>query len=101
MKETDNILVVAIRLLSKDRSLRAFADIEIGGWIIHDWRILNFLWAVGLAQDMEGIEPGDFPIYQWQEIQQLIDNHVELETLRAVHNAKRIFSGTNVISEKK
>jgi hypothetical protein len=41
MKEIDRIRVVAIRLLSKDRSLRAFADIEIGGWIIYDWRILK------------------------------------------------------------
>jgi hypothetical protein len=31
---------------------------------------------------MEGIEAGDFPIYQWPEIQQLIDNHVEPGMLR-------------------
>jgi hypothetical protein len=50
---------------------------------------------------MEGIEPGNSPIYQWQEIQQLIDHQVEPAMLIAIHNAKRIFPGSNVICEKK
>lgn len=27
----------------------------------------DFLWAVGSLEDMEGIDPGDFSIYQWPE----------------------------------
>jgi hypothetical protein len=50
---------------------------------------------------MEGIEPGNFPIYPWQEIQQLIDNQVEPAMLRAIHITKRTFPGAIVICEKK
>jgi hypothetical protein len=61
----------------------------------------DFLWAVGSSQDMGEIESGDFPIYQWPEIQQFIDNHVEPAMLRAIHNIKRIFPGTTLICENK
>jgi hypothetical protein len=86
---------VAIELIRQGRAAPLFA-VKIWSNIFRD-----FLWAVGSSQDMEGIEPGDFPIYQWQEIQQLIHDQVEPEKLRATHNAKRIFPGTTVICEKK
>ncbi len=86
---------VATELIRQDRAVPSFA-VKIWSKILQD-----FLWAVGSRQDMEGIDPGDSPIYQWQEIQQLINNNVEPGTLRAVHNTKRIFPGTTVISEKK
>jgi hypothetical protein len=101
MRKIDNIQVVAIRLLPEHRSLRALVDVGIGNWIGHACRIFSFHWAVGSSQDMEGIEPGDFPIYQWQEIQQLIDDQVEPAMLRAIHSTKRIFPGAIVICEKK
>ncbi len=86
---------VAIELIRQGRAAPFFA-VKIWSNILQD-----FLWAVGSLQDMEGIEPGNSPIYQWQQIQQLIDDQVEPEMLRAVHNTKRIFPGTTVICEKK
>ena len=35
------IKVIEIRLLGDDRPIKAFVDVQIGDWIIHDWRILK------------------------------------------------------------
>ena len=35
------IKVVEIRLLNNGKSLRAFCDVRIDGWIIHDFRIIK------------------------------------------------------------
>jgi len=35
----NEIRLIAIRLLSDGRPLKAFADVQVGDWIIHDWRI--------------------------------------------------------------
>lgn len=86
---------VAIELIRQGRAAPFFA-VKIWSNILQD-----FVWAVGSPQDIEGIDTSNLPIYQWQEIQQLIDNHVEPAMLRAVHTTKRIFPGTTVICEKK
>ena len=36
-----NIEILEIRFLPGDRSLRAFCDVKIGDWIVHDFRILK------------------------------------------------------------
>ncbi len=86
---------VAIELIRQGRAAPFFA-VKIWSNILQD-----FLWVVGSPQDMEGIDPGNLSIYQWQEIQQLIDNHVDSAMLRMIHNAKRTFTGAVVICEKK
>jgi DNA-binding cell septation regulator SpoVG len=35
------IKVIEIRPLSDGRSLRAFVDVQVGDWIIHDFRIIR------------------------------------------------------------
>jgi DNA-binding cell septation regulator SpoVG len=35
------IKVIEIRLLNGDRPLRAFVDVQVGDWVIHDWRIIK------------------------------------------------------------
>ena len=35
----DGIEIIEIRIISGDRPLKAFVDVKIGSWIIHDWRI--------------------------------------------------------------
>jgi hypothetical protein len=35
------IKVTEIRLLGDDRPVKAFVDVQIGDWIIYDWRILK------------------------------------------------------------
>jgi len=37
----DTVKVIEIRLLSDGRPLKAFADVQVGDWIIHDWRIIK------------------------------------------------------------
>jgi len=36
-----NVEVIEIRLLSNGRSLKAFVDVQVGDWIIHDFRIIK------------------------------------------------------------
>jgi DNA-binding cell septation regulator SpoVG len=36
-----NIQIIELRLLSGDRPLKAFASVQIGGWTIHDWRVVK------------------------------------------------------------
>lgn len=36
-----NLRVVEIRSLNNGRPLRAFVDIEVEGWVIHDFRIIK------------------------------------------------------------
>lgn len=36
-----NIQIVEIRLLSSNRPLKAFADVQVGDWIIYEWRIIK------------------------------------------------------------
>jgi hypothetical protein len=36
-----NMLVVGIRTLSDGKPLKAFADIQVGNWIIYDFRIVQ------------------------------------------------------------
>jgi hypothetical protein len=36
-----DIRVIEIRPLSDGRPLKAFADVQVGGWIIHDFRIIK------------------------------------------------------------
>ena len=38
MKE---LKVIEIRALNDERPLKAFADVEVGGWIINEWRIIK------------------------------------------------------------
>jgi DNA-binding cell septation regulator SpoVG len=35
------IKVVQIRSLSEGRALRAYADVQVGDWIIYEWRIIK------------------------------------------------------------
>ncbi len=35
------IKVIQIRLLEDDRPVKAYVDVQIGDWIIFDWRILK------------------------------------------------------------
>jgi DNA-binding cell septation regulator SpoVG len=35
------IKIIEFRLLNTDKPLRAFADIQIGDWIIREWRIIK------------------------------------------------------------
>ena len=35
------IKIIQIRLLNDGRSLKAFVDVQIGDWIIHDFRIIK------------------------------------------------------------
>ena len=35
------IKVIELRLLPWDKPLRAFVDIQVGAWIIRDWRIVK------------------------------------------------------------
>jgi hypothetical protein len=35
------IKVIEIRFLNDGRPLKAFADVQVGDWIIHDWRIIK------------------------------------------------------------
>jgi len=37
----DKVKVIQIRPLNDGRSLRAFVDVQIGDWIIHDFRIIR------------------------------------------------------------
>ena len=37
----DEIEVIALRILPGDRSLKAFADVQIGSWTVHDFRIVQ------------------------------------------------------------
>jgi len=36
-----SIRVIQIRPLQDGRTLKAFVDIEVGGWVIHDFRIIK------------------------------------------------------------
>jgi hypothetical protein len=36
------IKVLAVRLIDSGRSVVAFADVWVDGWIIKDWRVLRF-----------------------------------------------------------
>ena len=35
----NEVKIVQIRLLSDGRTLKAYADVQVGDWIIYDWRI--------------------------------------------------------------
>ena len=35
------IKIIQIRLLNDGRSLKAFVDVQVGDWIIHDFRIIK------------------------------------------------------------
>jgi len=35
------VKVIEIRVLNDGRSLKAFADVKIGDWIIHDFRVIK------------------------------------------------------------
>jgi len=35
------IKIIQIRLLNDGRSLKAFVDVQIGDWIIHDFRVIK------------------------------------------------------------
>jgi DNA-binding cell septation regulator SpoVG len=36
-----NVEMINIRLLPEDKSLKAFADVRVNGWIIRDFRIIK------------------------------------------------------------
>lgn len=33
------IRVIDIRLLNSDKALKAFVDVQVGDWLIYDWRV--------------------------------------------------------------
>ena len=35
------IKIIEIRLLNDGRSLRAFVDVQVGDWIIYEWRVIK------------------------------------------------------------
>ena len=37
----NEVKVIGIRLLSTEKPLKAFVDVQVGDWIIRDWRILK------------------------------------------------------------
>ena len=37
----ESIKVVTIRKMNDGRPLKAFVDIQVGGWVIHDFRIIK------------------------------------------------------------
>ncbi len=37
----NEVKVIKIRLLNDGRPLRAFVDVQVGDWIIHEWRIIK------------------------------------------------------------
>ena len=37
----NEVKVIDIRPLSNGRPLRAFVDVQVGDWIIYDWRIIK------------------------------------------------------------
>jgi hypothetical protein len=37
----DKIQVIDLRFLSSNRPLKAFADIQVGDWIVREWRIIK------------------------------------------------------------
>jgi len=41
MLSCDPIQVLEIRLLNGNKALRAFADIQVGNWTIHDFRVIK------------------------------------------------------------
>lgn len=38
---TDRIHVLELRLVHGNRSLKAFADVQVGDWIIREWRVVK------------------------------------------------------------
>jgi len=36
-----NIKIIGIRPINSGRPLRAFADVQVGDWIIYEWRIVK------------------------------------------------------------
>ena len=37
----NEVTIIEIRLLIDGRSLKAFADVQVGDWIIHDFRVIK------------------------------------------------------------
>lgn len=37
----DQIKVIEIRLMDGDKPLRAFVDVQIGDWIVREWRVVK------------------------------------------------------------
>ena len=40
-RSPDKIRVIDLRFLSSNRPLKAFADIQVGEWIIREWRVIK------------------------------------------------------------
>ena len=41
VEKMNQIITLNIRLLSGDRPLKAFADVQIGDWIVREWRVIK------------------------------------------------------------
>ena len=37
----DTVKVIELRMVNNNRPLKAFADVDVGGWIIRDFRIIK------------------------------------------------------------
>ena len=35
------VKVIELRTLSGERPLKAFVDVQVGDWVIHDWRVVK------------------------------------------------------------